>query len=55
MVAYALAGRTDIDFDTEPIGEGTDGPVFLRDIWPTSDEVSSMVGSHVKREMFKDV
>ena len=35
VVAYALAGRMDIDLTTEPLGVGTDGPVFLRDIWPT--------------------
>ena len=34
VVAYALAGRMDIDFNTEPLGVGSDGPVFLRDIWP---------------------
>lgn len=38
VVAYALAGRMDIDFDTEPIGHDKDGkPVFLRDIWPTRE------------------
>lgn len=38
VVAYALAGRIDIDFDKEPIGTGSDGrPVFLRDIWPTRE------------------
>ncbi|HEU4565647.1 MAG TPA: aconitate hydratase AcnA, partial [Gemmatimonadaceae bacterium] len=35
VVAYALAGRMDIDLLTEPLGVGTDGPVFLRDIWPS--------------------
>src|SRR5687767_10792215 len=39
VVAYALAGRMDIDFNTEPIGIGSDGPVFLRDIWPAPKEV----------------
>jgi len=40
VVAYALAGRCDIDFETEPIGQGSDGrDVFLRDIWPTRAEV----------------
>jgi aconitate hydratase len=43
VVAYALAGRTDIDFDTEPIGKGKDGKdVYLRDIWPTRDEISKL-------------
>jgi aconitate hydratase len=40
VVAYALAGRCDIDFETEPIGKGSDGKdVFLKDIWPTRQEV----------------
>ena len=40
VVAYALAGRMDIDLTREPLGIGTDGPVFLRDIWPTPKEVA---------------
>jgi aconitate hydratase len=41
VVAYALAGTTTIDYETEPIGTGADGkPVFLRDIWPSHAEVS---------------
>ena len=40
VVAYALAGRGDIDFEKEPIGKGKDGKdIYLRDIWPTRDEV----------------
>ncbi|MGE5378826.1 MAG: aconitate hydratase, partial [Bacteroidota bacterium] len=38
VVAYALAGTVDIDLDKEPLGEGTDGPVYLKDIWPTQKE-----------------
>jgi aconitate hydratase len=53
VVAYALAGRMDIDFDREPIGVGADGPVFLRDIWPTAQEVADVVLSSVKREQFE--
>ncbi|TWT86173.1 Aconitate hydratase precursor [Pseudobythopirellula maris] len=53
VVAYALAGTTDIDFSTEPIGEGTDGkPVMLADIWPTHEEVADVVKSCVLPEMF---
>jgi aconitate hydratase len=52
VVAYALAGRMDIDLDTEPLGIGTKGPVFLRDIWPSSKEVEDVVLSSVKREQF---
>jgi aconitate hydratase len=53
VVAYALAGRMDIDLDTEPLGIGTDGPVFLRDIWPSPKEVEDTILSSVKREMFE--
>jgi len=53
VVAYALAGRMDIDFNTEPLGVGKDGPVFLRDIWPSPKEVEDIVLSSVKAEMFK--
>jgi aconitate hydratase len=52
VVAYALAGRMDIDLETEPLGVGTDGPVFLRDIWPSTKEVEDTILSSVKREMF---
>ena len=41
VVAYALAGTVDIDLEREPLGTGTDGrPVYLRDIWPTPEEVA---------------
>ena len=53
VVAYALAGRMDIDFNTEPIAIGTDGPVFLRDIWPSSTEVEDEILRSVKADMFK--
>ncbi len=54
VVAFALAGRVDIDLDKEPIGTGTDGaPVFLRDIWPTPKEVQEVVLANVKREQFE--
>ena len=54
VVAYALAGRCDIDFETEPIGKGSDGKdVFLRDIWPTREEVHSVVREAITPEMFK--
>ncbi|HET9959132.1 MAG TPA: aconitate hydratase AcnA [Polyangiaceae bacterium] len=53
VVAYALAGRIDIDFDSEPIGVGSDGkPVFLREIWPSPDDVSKAVQAHVTAEMY---
>jgi len=52
VVAYALAGRMDIDLATEPLGIGTDGPVFLRDIWPSSQEVEDTILTSVKRDQF---
>ena len=54
VVAYALAGTTDIDMDHEPIGTGRDGqPVFLRDIWPTADEVRKTVEASVLPAQFQ--
>jgi aconitate hydratase len=53
VVAYALAGRMDIDFNTEPLGVGNDGPVFLRDIWPAPKEVEDEILRSVKADMFK--
>jgi len=54
VVAYALAGSMDIDFATEPLGQGADGqPVFLKDIWPSQHEIASTVQSSVKRGMFQ--
>jgi aconitate hydratase len=53
-VAYALAGRMDIDLFDDPLGEGSDGePVFLRDIWPSSQEVAETVAEAVRADMFK--
>ena len=53
VVAYALAGRMDIDFNTEPLGVGSEGPVFLRDIWPSPKEVEDEILRSVKADMFK--
>ncbi|KAG6594751.1 Aconitate hydratase 1 [Cucurbita argyrosperma subsp. argyrosperma] len=54
VVAYALAGTVDIDFESEPIGVGKDGKkVFFRDIWPTSEEVAEVVHSNVLPDMFR--
>ena len=53
VVAYALAGRMDIDFEREPLGVGTDGPVFLRDVWPSPAEVEEEILRSVKAEMFE--
>ena len=54
VVAYALAGRMDIDFDTEPLGTGSEGPVFLRDVWPPPKEVEDEILRSVKAEMFRE-
>ena len=52
-VAYALAGRMDIDLNTEPLGEDRDGnPVYLADLWPTSDEIKDTVADAVRADMF---
>ena len=54
VVAYALAGTTDIDFSSEPIGLDSEGlPVMLQEIWPDTGEVNRTINSHVTREMFK--
>ncbi|HET8814399.1 MAG TPA: aconitate hydratase, partial [Solirubrobacterales bacterium] len=54
VVAYALAGRMDIDLGNEPLGEGSDGePVYLRDLWPSAEEVKQLVGASVESEMFE--
>ena len=53
VVAYALAGSTAIDITKDPIGTGSDGqPVYLRDIWPTTEEVAETVRNSVSREQF---
>jgi aconitate hydratase len=55
VVAYALAGTVDIDLRTEPLGRGKDRePVYLRDIWPSSDEVKQTVASAIDAAIFKD-
>jgi aconitate hydratase len=54
VVAYALAGRIDIDLQNEPLGTATDGqPVYLRDIWPSNEEVQKTVRAAVHRDMFQ--
>ncbi|SIT81080.1 aconitate hydratase AcnA [Edaphobacillus lindanitolerans] len=54
VVAYALAGKVDIDFDKEPIGRGTDGTdVYLKDIWPTSEEVKAEIEKTVTPDLFR--
>ncbi len=54
VVAYALAGTIDIDLSSEPLGEDQNGrPVYLRDLWPSSQEILDTVAENVTPEMFK--
>src|SRR5438309_400901 len=53
VVAYALAGRIDLDVQSEALGTGKDGkPVYLRDIWPSAKEVDDVIRSSIKSAMF---
>ena len=54
VVAFALAGRVDTDLTTEPLGFDDGGePVFLADIWPSPDEIRSVIGSAIDPELFR--
>ena len=54
VVAFALAGRADIDLSSEPLGTGNDGaPVYLKDIWPTLQEVRDQMQAALKPEVFR--
>jgi aconitate hydratase len=54
VVAYALAGRMTIDFESEPLGTGLDGaPVYLRDIWPKNEEIETLQHDHIRGRLFK--
>ncbi|MEX7644255.1 aconitate hydratase AcnA [Stenotrophomonas maltophilia] len=54
VVAYAIAGTTDIDLTTQPLGTGSDGQaVFLRDIWPSNKEIGDVIAATIGPEMFK--
>ena len=54
VVAYALAGRADIDLTTEPLGIGADGtPVYLRDIWPSNQEIADTIAGNINADMFR--
>ncbi|SOC84268.1 aconitase [Ensifer adhaerens] len=52
VVAYALAGSVQKDLTTEPIGEGKDGPVYLKDIWPSTKEIQEYIMKYVTREIY---
>jgi aconitate hydratase len=54
VVAFAIAGTVDIDMETEPLGFGNDGhPVYLRDLWPTAEEIADAMNSALKPEVFQ--
>ena len=54
VVAYALAGTVDIDLTTHPLGQDLDGnDVFLKDIWPTSDEINELIANNIDADMFR--
>jgi len=56
VVAYALSGTTDFDFEVTPLGQDADGKdVFLKDIWPTADEIAKVCEESVLQSMFKEV
>ena len=53
VVAYALAGRMDMDLVAEPIGQGSDGrPVYLKDLWPSPKEIQDIIVKNVSRQVF---
>src|SRR5207237_4937440 len=54
VVAYALAGRMDVDLDSEPLGQDEEGnDVYLRDLWPTTLEVQKVIGAAIQDVMFR--
>jgi aconitate hydratase len=55
VVAYAIAGTMDFDAESTPLGVGADGkPVYLRDIWPTAEEISQSIARAIDSKMFQD-
>jgi aconitate hydratase len=55
VVAFAIAGTVDIDMDHEPLGVGTDGqPVYLADIWPTSEEIQQAMAASLDADLFRE-
>ncbi len=55
VVAFALAGRIDLDLSRDPLGQGSDGrPVYLADIWPSADEIRAAISATVDGELFRD-
>ena len=54
VVAYAIAGSVLVDLQTEPVGQGTKGPVYLKDIWPSSHEIAAVLGFAMDPAVFKE-
>ncbi|MFD4071508.1 aconitate hydratase [Nocardia ignorata] len=55
VIAYALAGTMDFDFETDPLGKDSDGnDVFLKDIWPSAQEIDDTIKSSINQQMFRD-
>jgi aconitate hydratase len=55
VIAYALAGTMDFDFETEPLGQDADGnDVLMKDIWPSTEEIESTIASSLNRQLFVD-
>ncbi len=53
VIMYALAGRVDIDFESEPLGLSSEGnPVFMKNIWPASEDIKKLIAKHLKQEFF---
>ncbi|WP_019159742.1 aconitate hydratase AcnA [Brevibacterium senegalense] len=53
VIAYALAGTMDFDFESQPLGKGSDGEdIYLKDIWPSPEEVESLIESSISTDMF---
>ena len=56
VVAFALAGRVDLDLTTEPLGKGKEGePVYLRDVWPTLQEINDLLRSAFDAETYRQL
>lgn len=55
VIAYAIAGTMDFDFETQPLGQDQDGnDVFLRDIWPSTQEIEETIASSISKEMYME-
>jgi aconitate hydratase len=55
VVAFAIAGRVDVDLSQEPLGQGNSGPVFLKDLWPTLAEVRDAMQAALKPDVFRQL